>query len=129
SSAIHAEKADTLIQVTLAGAKSADPATRPTGLEMPPFAWKLSDSEVADVITYLRNAWGNQASPVSADEVSTVRQDVLEQGAPHVGALASPYEETAVPRQCHAADLRAIRCSHHQAGAAGAIAPDLVGGC
>src|SRR5699024_6949998 len=91
SSAIHAEKADTLIQVALAGAKSADPAPRPTGLEMPPFAWKLSDSEVADVITYLRNAWGNQASPVSADEVSTVRQDVLEQGAPHVGALASPY--------------------------------------
>lgn len=91
SSATHAEKADTLIQVTLAGQKSADPETRPTGLEMPPFAWKLSDEEVANVITYVRNAWGNEASPVSAGDVSKVRKDVMAQGSPHPGPLASPY--------------------------------------
>jgi hypothetical protein len=36
---------------------------------MPSYAWKLSDAEVADVATYVRNSWGNRASPVSADRV------------------------------------------------------------
>jgi mono/diheme cytochrome c family protein len=40
---------------------------------MPSFAWKLSDAEIADVSTYLRNSWGNQAAAVSAAEVHGVR--------------------------------------------------------
>jgi mono/diheme cytochrome c family protein len=40
---------------------------------MPSFAWKLSDQEVADVATYVRNSWGNRAPPVDAHEVAKVR--------------------------------------------------------
>jgi len=40
---------------------------------MPSFAWKLSDQEVADVATYVRNSWGNRASPVSAKQVASLR--------------------------------------------------------
>ena len=40
---------------------------------MPSFAWKLSDAEIADVATYLRNSWGNQASPVSEKQVDELR--------------------------------------------------------
>ena len=40
---------------------------------MPSFAWKLSDAEVADLATYVRNSWGNRASPVAAGEVAALR--------------------------------------------------------
>ncbi len=33
----------------------------------------LSDDEIANVLTYVRNAWGNSASAVSSDEVAAVR--------------------------------------------------------
>lgn len=45
----------------------------PTSGAMPSFAWKLSDQQVAAVATYIRNAWGNAATPVSADEVAKQR--------------------------------------------------------
>jgi len=33
----------------------------------------LSNQEVADVLTYIRNSFGNKASPVSAAEVKSIR--------------------------------------------------------
>ena len=33
----------------------------------------LTDDQIANVLTYIRNDWGNSASAVSADEVATVR--------------------------------------------------------
>jgi mono/diheme cytochrome c family protein len=42
--------------------------------QMPAFADKLSDQQIAAVADYIRNNWGNQFGPVSADEVGKVRQ-------------------------------------------------------
>lgn len=39
---------------------------------MPPHAF-LSDSELADVISYIRSSFGNEASPVTTDEVKAMR--------------------------------------------------------
>lgn len=36
----------------------------------------LSDQQVADVLTYIRNAWGNSASSVSPSEVAAVRASI-----------------------------------------------------
>jgi mono/diheme cytochrome c family protein len=41
---------------------------------MPSFAWKLTDQQIADVSTYIRNSWGNRASPVSATDVREARR-------------------------------------------------------
>jgi mono/diheme cytochrome c family protein len=41
---------------------------------MPSFAWKLSDAEIADVATYIRHSWGNDAPAVSASEVADLRK-------------------------------------------------------
>ena len=41
---------------------------------MPSFAWKLTDEQVAAVSTYIRNSWGNAATPVKADEVAGKRK-------------------------------------------------------
>ncbi len=48
---------------------------------MPAFGWKLSDDEVAAVVTYIRNSWGNAAAPISAGDVGKARQK-LSQGTP-----------------------------------------------
>lgn len=44
---------------------------RPHG--MPPFGWTLKDDEVAAVASYIRQAWGQQASAVSALDVLRAR--------------------------------------------------------
>jgi mono/diheme cytochrome c family protein len=45
----------------------------PETLKMPAFADKLTDSELAHVLTFIRNTWGNAAEPVTAHDVSAVR--------------------------------------------------------
>jgi mono/diheme cytochrome c family protein len=50
---------------------STDGNPRPFG--MPPFGPELNDNEVAAVVSYVRNAWGNRADLVSPSEVSRYR--------------------------------------------------------
>jgi mono/diheme cytochrome c family protein len=42
--------------------------------EMPAFGDTLSDEEIAAVTSYIRNAWGNEAPPVSEEEVAEVAE-------------------------------------------------------
>ena len=41
---------------------------------MPPFGASLKDQEIADVLTYVRNSFGNKASEISADQVKALRK-------------------------------------------------------
>ena len=41
---------------------------------MPPFSTVLKDQEIADVLSYLRNHFGNKAGPISLSQVSKIRQ-------------------------------------------------------
>ncbi len=40
---------------------------------MPTFAESVDDAQLAQVISYIRQAWGNRAGPVSAEAVQAVR--------------------------------------------------------
>jgi mono/diheme cytochrome c family protein len=40
---------------------------------MPAFNWRLNDTQVAAVLTYIRNSWGNAASAVSASAITSRR--------------------------------------------------------
>lgn len=40
---------------------------------MPAFGEQLSDEEIAAVVTYIRSSWGNEAEPVDAELVKTLR--------------------------------------------------------
>ena len=40
---------------------------------MPPFG-HLSDKEIAGVVTYTRNSWGNESGPVQPGDVAALRQ-------------------------------------------------------
>jgi mono/diheme cytochrome c family protein len=63
-----------LEHLILAGARIGTSPARPSPFAMPSFAWKLDDQEVADVSTYIRNSWGNQAAAVSASDVRAARK-------------------------------------------------------
>jgi mono/diheme cytochrome c family protein len=65
-----------LEHLILAGTRIGTSSSRPSPLTMPSFAWKLSDSEIADVSTYLRNSWGNQAPTVGINEVHELRHSL-----------------------------------------------------
>ena len=67
----------TLLHVVLRGARSAATDVAPTGAAMPQFDWILNDDQVAAVLTYIRNAWGNAAPVVSAGEVSKSRRALI----------------------------------------------------
>ena len=76
SSAVQAKLPDTVTHILLAGAKTAATPGKPTGFAMPAFARKLDDKEVADLVNYIRNAWGNHSSLTNQNAVSKVRKDV-----------------------------------------------------
>jgi mono/diheme cytochrome c family protein len=62
----------------LRGARSVGTDQAPTGAAMPEFGWLLKDDQVAAVLTYIRNTWGNAAPRVSASEVAKARHDLVE---------------------------------------------------
>ena len=73
SHAVQSDDPTTLIRVVLEGSQGVGTAGAPTGPAMPSFGWRLNDAQVATVLTYIRNAWGNAATAVAADQVKAVR--------------------------------------------------------
>ncbi|AMO96819.1 cytochrome c family protein [Collimonas fungivorans] len=61
------------IRVVLNGGFAPSTAANPRPYGMPPYGPALSDSEVAAVVSYIRNSWGNKAPIVSAAEVNRYR--------------------------------------------------------
>ncbi|WP_213771564.1 cytochrome c [Bradyrhizobium sp. dw_78] len=66
----------TLVRVVLTGVRGAGTDAAPTSPAMPSFGYRLDDSQVAAVLTYIRNSWGNAASAVDADMVKALRSKV-----------------------------------------------------
>lgn len=62
------------LRIILDGAETVTTPRAPNSGSMPAYDAKLSDQEIADVATYIRNAWGNAARAVTADEVAKARK-------------------------------------------------------
>lgn len=71
---INSADPSSLIRVVLAGSRAGATDAAPTAPAMPSFGWNLSDENVADVLTYVRNTWGNAAPAVSSADVKDVRE-------------------------------------------------------
>ena len=63
-----------LVQSVLYGGFAPATVANPRPYGMPPYVLQLSDDEVAAVLTYIRNAWGQRASAVGAFDVSRQRE-------------------------------------------------------
>jgi len=62
------------LRIILEGAQTLTTPRAPNAGSMPAYADKLSDQQIADVATYIRNAWGNSASAVTAAQVTRARK-------------------------------------------------------
>ena len=51
------------IRMVLNGGYPPGTAGNPRPYGMPPFAQRMSDDEVAAVVTYIRTSWGNRGEP------------------------------------------------------------------
>ena len=69
-----------LLHVVLHGNRAVATGFAPTGPAMPAYDWKLSNEQVAAVVTYIRNSWGNAASGVDAGRVAGARATSAEPG-------------------------------------------------
>jgi mono/diheme cytochrome c family protein len=78
SPAVQQTDPASLLHVVLRGAQAAGTAAAPTGGSMPQFGWILTEQDVAAVVTYIRNAWGNSAPAVSGGDVHKARQALVE---------------------------------------------------
>jgi mono/diheme cytochrome c family protein len=65
------------IRMVLNGGYPPGTAGNPMPYGMPPFAHRLSDDEVAAVVTYIRTSWGNRGEPVSARQANELRSATL----------------------------------------------------
>ena len=70
---VRAKDPTSAVRVILRGARSAATSAEPTAPAMPSFGWELKDDQIAAVLTYIRNSWGNAAAAVSPDDVGKQR--------------------------------------------------------
>lgn len=75
---------------------------------MQPWEKTLTDAKIADVLTYIRQEWGNTGGPVGADGIAALRKEL----AAHPGSF-------------HEADLKAVPDDANLPG--GGAAPDTGG--
>ena len=62
----------TLLHITLTGWKTAQTAAYPRVYTMPAFS-RLSDQELAEILSFVRESWGNNAGAISAAQVKKLR--------------------------------------------------------
>jgi len=74
NSMVLSENATSLIRLLLEGSKTAQTREGSKPQEMPAFAEKFTNRQIAEVLTFIRNSWGNKAPPVTPREVSLLRR-------------------------------------------------------
>lgn len=76
-----------LINITLNGSLRVVSHGQPEPYDMPLYRVLLDDQEIADVLTFVRSAWGNTGTGVTAAEVSAVRKGTDTHGTDDVIVL------------------------------------------
>ncbi len=82
NSAVYAQNAQSVIQVTLEGAAMPHTPADKMAFVMPAFN-NLSDEDVASVVNFIRNSWNNTAPEVTAKDVAKTRH-FINNKAPNV---------------------------------------------
>ncbi|MCU5774530.1 cytochrome c [Erwiniaceae bacterium BAC15a-03b] len=63
-----------MIHAMLRGARAPHTEERQTAAGMPAFDWKMNDQQMADILNYVRNSWGNKGNEVTPDNVAAMRK-------------------------------------------------------
>lgn len=81
NSSVQSKDPTSLIHIVLSGWESAKTQHSPRAFGMPEYS-RLSDAEIAEILSFVRTQWGNQATVISADDVKKVRAELKLQAAP-----------------------------------------------
>jgi len=73
NSSVLAADPTSIVRLILQGSRLPATPAAPSALGMPGFGWRLSDGEVAELGTFVRQSWGNHAAPITAKTVHAVR--------------------------------------------------------
>ncbi|MCE0490257.1 cytochrome c [Pantoea sp. Mb-10] len=85
---VMADDPTSLIHIVLAGGSLPGVQGAPSAITMPAFGWRLNDSQVAEVVNFIRSSWGNSVkTPVTAKDVAKIRQDIPQQGSADIRVL------------------------------------------
>ena len=71
---LQATDPSSTLRIILDGAQTVTTPRAPNAGSMPAYAKQLSDQEVADVVNYIRNSWGNAAPLVTPAQVAKARR-------------------------------------------------------
>ncbi|MEM5312563.1 cytochrome c [Paraburkholderia sp. JHI869] len=74
ASVVNTEDPSSLIRIVLQGGEMPSTKSAPTHYAMPGFSDRLTDRDVADVLTFVRSSWGNHAPAVTAEQVAKGRK-------------------------------------------------------
>jgi len=69
---------DSLVHIVQTGALLPATQKAPSAFVMPAFEHRLTSQQIADVVTFIRASWGNNAPAVSADTVATLKASAPE---------------------------------------------------
>jgi mono/diheme cytochrome c family protein len=69
----HRARGHSAINITLNGSPRVVAAGMVDSYRMPAYRDQLSDEQIADVVSFIRGAWGNQGDKVKAGEVKALR--------------------------------------------------------
>lgn len=75
NSMVFADDPSSLIQVTMAGGRMPETPAHPMAFTMPGFV-HLTNADLAELITFIRNSWGNHASEVTEGDVARMRHEL-----------------------------------------------------
>jgi alcohol dehydrogenase (quinone), cytochrome c subunit len=70
---VEADNPLSLVSIVLLGSTTSRTSTTPAQFAMPAFAWRLTDQDAADIISFIRSSWGNDANPIEAPKVAALR--------------------------------------------------------
>lgn len=76
NSVVNAKDPTSLIRLVLAGSAMPSTAQAPSPIAMPDFGWRLTDADVASVLSFARSSWGNQGEAVTTAQVAKVRESI-----------------------------------------------------
>jgi len=76
NSVVNAKDPTSLIRIVLAGSSMPSTEARPAALAMPGFGWRLSDDNVAALLSFVRSSWGNRGEAVTSAQVAKVRKAI-----------------------------------------------------
>lgn len=92
NSIVFAEDPSSMIQVTIAGGYMADTEYDTMAFAMPGFA-HLSNQDLADVLNFVRNGWGNHGSHISVRDIARMRRVVDNAPQHYVPAIQASAQE------------------------------------